>query len=111
MWKITLLALMTLDLSRKPEKSCLHRYGWASRRRLFLAISRSSISLVSTFAYMREGTLIDPWQRSRSTVDDPTEVMSTAAKVSRDLEIPWNSRPLLMGYALKGTRTPAHISA
>jgi hypothetical protein len=53
---------------------------------------------------------IDPWHRSQGTVEDETEVISIAAKISRDLSTLWESRPPLMGYALNGKLTSAHIS-
>ncbi|CZR69288.1 uncharacterized protein PAC_19188 [Phialocephala subalpina] len=61
-------------------------------------------------SFMGRISKIDPWHRSRGTVEDETEVMSIAAKISRDLGTLWDSRPPLMDYALNGKLTPAHIS-
>jgi hypothetical protein len=43
-------------------------------------------------------------------VEDETEVMNIAAKISRDLGALWDMRPPLMDYALNGKLTPEHIS-
>ena len=61
-------------------------------------------------SFMGRISKIDPWHRSRGTVEDETEVMSIAAKISRDLGSLWDSRPPLMDYALNGKLTSAHIS-
>jgi hypothetical protein len=61
-------------------------------------------------SFMGRISKIDPWHRSRGTVEDETEVMSIAAKISRDLVVLWDTRPPLMDYALNGKLTPAHIS-
>ncbi|KAF8860393.1 hypothetical protein BDZ45DRAFT_703831 [Acephala macrosclerotiorum] len=61
-------------------------------------------------SFMGRISKIDPWHRSRGTVEDETEVMSIAARISRDLGNLWDSRPPLMDYALNGKLTPAHIS-
>jgi len=62
-------------------------------------------------SFMGRISKIDPWHRSRGTVEDETEVMNIAAKISRDLGLLWDSRPPLMDYALNGKLTPAHISS
>ena len=61
-------------------------------------------------SFMGRISKIDPWHRSRGTVEDETEVMSIATKISRDLGSLWDSRPPLMDYALNGKLTSAHIS-
>jgi hypothetical protein len=61
-------------------------------------------------SFMGRISKIDPWHRSRGTVEDETEVMSIAAKISRDLGSLWDSRPPLMDYALNGKLTSTHIS-
>jgi len=61
-------------------------------------------------SFMGRISQIDPWHRSRGTVDDETEVMSIAAKISRDLGALWDARPPLMDYTLNGKLTPAHLS-
>jgi hypothetical protein len=62
-------------------------------------------------SFMGRISKIDPWHRSRGTVDDETEVMNIAAKISRDLGTLWAMRPPLMDYALNGKLTSAHISS
>jgi hypothetical protein len=62
-------------------------------------------------SFMGRISKIDPWHRSRGTVEDETEVMSIAAKISRDLGTLWDMRPPLMDYALNGKLTSAHISS
>jgi Fungal specific transcription factor domain len=61
-------------------------------------------------SFMGRISRIDPWHRSRGTVEDETEVMSIAAKISRDLGALWDTRPPLMDYALNGKLTSAHLS-
>lgn len=61
-------------------------------------------------SFMGRISKIDPWHRSRGTVEDETEVMNIAAKISRDLGTLWDMRPPLMDYALNGKLTPEHIS-
>ncbi|PMD32050.1 hypothetical protein L207DRAFT_518918, partial [Hyaloscypha variabilis F] len=62
-------------------------------------------------SFMGRISKIDPWHRSRGTVEDETEVMNIAAKISKDLELLWDMRPPLMDYALNGKLTSAHLSA
>lgn len=62
-------------------------------------------------SFMGRISNIDPWHRSRGTVEDETEVMIIASKISRDLGTLWDSRPPLMDYALNGKLTSAHISS
>jgi hypothetical protein len=62
-------------------------------------------------SFMGRISKIDPWHRSRGTVEDETEVMNIAAKISRDLGLLWDSRPPLMDYALNGKLTSAHLSS
>ncbi|KAH6665573.1 fungal-specific transcription factor domain-containing protein [Halenospora varia] len=62
-------------------------------------------------SFMGRIAKIDPWHRTRGTVEDETEVMSIASKISRDLGTLWNTRPPLMDYALNGKLTSSHISA
>lgn len=61
-------------------------------------------------SFMGRISKIDPWHRSRGTVEDETEVMNIASRISRDLESLWSSRPPLMDYALNGKLTSAHLS-
>ncbi|KAH8654941.1 fungal-specific transcription factor domain-containing protein [Tricladium varicosporioides] len=64
-----------------------------------------------TQSFMGRIAKIDPWHRSRGTVEDETEVMSIASKISRDLGTLWDTRPPLMDYTLNGKLTSSHISA
>jgi hypothetical protein len=61
-------------------------------------------------SFMGRISKIDPWHRSRGTVEDETEVMNIAAKISKDLGTLWEMRPPLLDYALNGKLTSAHIS-
>jgi hypothetical protein len=54
---------------------------------------------------------IDPWHRSRGTVEDETSVMNIASKISRDLHSLYENRPSLMDYAVAGTLTSEPVSA
>lgn len=54
---------------------------------------------------------IDPWHRSRGTVEDETEVMNIAARISKNLRELYESRPPLMDYAIAGKLTTPHVSA
>ncbi|KAG9943264.1 hypothetical protein KCU85_g8792, partial [Aureobasidium melanogenum] len=61
-------------------------------------------------SFMGRISKIDPWHRSRGTVADETEVMIIAAKITRDLDKLFDSRPRLMDYAAKGQLTPQYLS-
>jgi hypothetical protein len=61
-------------------------------------------------SFMGRISKIDPWHRSRGTVDDETEVMNIAARISKDLKTLYESRPPLMDYAVSGKLTSAHVS-
>ena len=47
-------------------------------------------------------TKLDPWHRSRGTVQDETEVMALGAEISKDLHALYNQRPALMDHAVAG---------
>ncbi|KAI5237081.1 hypothetical protein E4T43_08203 [Aureobasidium subglaciale] len=61
-------------------------------------------------SFMGRISKIDPWHRQRGTVADETEVMIVAAKITRDLEKLFDSRPRLMDYAAKGQLTPHYLN-
>lgn len=61
-------------------------------------------------SFMGRISKIDPWHRNRGTVADETDVMIIAAKITRDLDKLFDSRPRLMDYAAKGQLTPRHLS-
>ncbi|KAL1845802.1 hypothetical protein VTK73DRAFT_429 [Phialemonium thermophilum] len=54
---------------------------------------------------------IDPWHRSRGTVEDETEVMSKAAAIAADLRTLYEQRPAFLDLAAAGKLTAPHISA
>lgn len=54
---------------------------------------------------------IDPWHRSRGTVEDETEVMSKAAEIASDLRALYEQRPSFLGVAVAGKLTATHVSA
>lgn len=62
-------------------------------------------------SFMGRISKIDPWHRSRGTVADETEVMIIAAKITRDLDRLYDSRPRLMDYAAKGQLTPRYLNS
>ncbi|RDK46540.1 hypothetical protein M752DRAFT_290039 [Aspergillus phoenicis ATCC 13157] len=53
---------------------------------------------------------IDPWHRSRGTVEDETEVMEVAKQITQDLLALYDSRPPLMDHAVEGRLTDQHLS-
>jgi hypothetical protein len=53
---------------------------------------------------------IDPWHRSRGTVEDETEVMAIAAQISHDLHALYGQRPALMDHAVAGNLTEKHLA-
>ncbi|KAL6156390.1 hypothetical protein ACJQWK_09658 [Exserohilum turcicum] len=55
-------------------------------------------------------TRIDPWHRSRGTVEDETEVMALAAQISKDLHTIYSQRPILMDHAIAGNLTEKHLA-
>ncbi|KAK2752329.1 hypothetical protein FQN55_007369 [Onygenales sp. PD_40] len=55
-------------------------------------------------------TKIDPWHRSRGTVEDETEVMAIAAQISQDLHALYRQRPALMDHAVAGNLTEKHLA-
>lgn len=55
-------------------------------------------------------TRIDPWHRSRGTVQDETEVMALAAQISKDLHALYGQRPALMDHAVTGNLTEKHLA-
>ncbi|KAF2255269.1 hypothetical protein BU26DRAFT_417538 [Trematosphaeria pertusa] len=55
-------------------------------------------------------TRIDPWHRSRGTVQDETEVMALAAQISIDLHALYGQRPALMDHAVAGNLTEKHLA-
>ncbi|KAF1953922.1 hypothetical protein CC80DRAFT_476815 [Byssothecium circinans] len=55
-------------------------------------------------------TRIDPWHRTRGTVQDETEVMALAAQISKDLHALYGQRPALMDHAIAGNLTEKHLA-
>jgi hypothetical protein len=55
-------------------------------------------------------TRIDPWHRTRGTVQDETEVMAIAAQISKDLHALYGQRPALMDHAVAGNLTEKHLA-
>lgn len=62
-------------------------------------------------SFMGRISKIDPWHRSRGTVEDETEVMNIGAEIAADLRTLYDSRPPLMDYAVAGKLTERHVSA
>lgn len=61
-------------------------------------------------SFMGRISKIDPWHRSRGTVEDETDVMCIASRISKDLSALYESRPPLMDYAVAGDLTSAHVA-
>ncbi|KAF2475050.1 uncharacterized protein BDR25DRAFT_280688 [Lindgomyces ingoldianus] len=55
-------------------------------------------------------TKIDPWHRSRGTVQDETEVMAVGAEIAKDLHALYGQRPALMDHAVAGNLTEKHLA-
>ncbi|KAF3761864.1 hypothetical protein M406DRAFT_12881, partial [Cryphonectria parasitica EP155] len=62
-------------------------------------------------SFMGRISKIDPWHRSRGTVEDETEVMNMGQAIAVDLRKLYEQRPPLMDIAVAGKLTPPHISA
>lgn len=62
-------------------------------------------------SFMGRISKIDPWHRSRGTVEDETEVMNTGKSIVADLRTLYEQRPSLMDFAVAGKLTPPHVSA
>ncbi|GAM36072.1 C6 finger domain protein [Talaromyces pinophilus] len=61
-------------------------------------------------SFMGRISRIDPWHRSRGTVDDETEVMIIAQKISKDIKALWHQRPALMDHAVACKLVPPLLS-
>ncbi|OAA63623.1 hypothetical protein SPI_03786 [Niveomyces insectorum RCEF 264] len=62
-------------------------------------------------SFMGRISRIDPWHRSRGTVEDEMEVMTISAGIAADLRTLYDNRPVLMDYAVAGQLTAAYVSA
>jgi hypothetical protein len=61
-------------------------------------------------SFMGRISKIDPWHRSRGTVEDETEVMNIGASIAADLRALYDQRPPLMDFAVAGKLKEPHIS-
>ena len=61
-------------------------------------------------SFMGRVSKIDPWHRGRGTVEDETEVMSSAAQITHDLHALYGQRPALMDHAVAGNLTEKHLA-
>ncbi|KAH7141376.1 fungal-specific transcription factor domain-containing protein [Dactylonectria estremocensis] len=61
-------------------------------------------------SFMGRISKIDPWHRSRGTVEDEIEVMNIGAAITADLRTLYDQRPPLMDYAVAGKLTEPHVS-
>lgn len=61
-------------------------------------------------SFMGRISKIDPWHRSRGTVEDETEVMNIGAGIAKDLRVLYDNRPPLMDFAVDGKLTTPHVS-
>ncbi|KAL6862082.1 hypothetical protein J3F83DRAFT_762783 [Trichoderma novae-zelandiae] len=62
-------------------------------------------------SFMGRISKIDPWHRSRGTVEDEIEVMNIGASIAADLRTLYDQRPPLMDYAVAGKLAEPHVSA
>jgi hypothetical protein len=62
-------------------------------------------------SFMGRISKIDPWHRSRGTVEDEIEVMNIGASIAADLRTLYDQRPPLMDYAVAGKLSEPYISA
>lgn len=62
-------------------------------------------------SFMGRISKIDPWHRSRGTVEDETEVINIASQILKDLRKLYDDRPVLMDHAVAGRLTAPHVSA
>ncbi|PON21659.1 hypothetical protein TGAM01_v209397 [Trichoderma gamsii] len=62
-------------------------------------------------SFMGRISKIDPWHRSRGTVEDEIDVMNIGASIASDLRSLYDQRPPLMDYAVAGKLSEPHISA
>lgn len=62
-------------------------------------------------SFMGRISKIDPWHRSRGTVEDETEVLNMGKAIAADLRTLYDQRPPLMDLAVAGRLTPPHVSA
>lgn len=62
-------------------------------------------------SFMGRISLIDPWHRSRGTVEDETQVMNIASKINKDIVRLYRSRPPLMDLAAEGKLREPHLPA
>ncbi|KAF4121907.1 Fungal Zn(2)-Cys(6) binuclear cluster domain [Geosmithia morbida] len=62
-------------------------------------------------SFMGRISKIDPWHRSRGTVEDEIEVMNIGSSIAADLRTLYDQRPPLMDYAVAGKLVEPHISA
>lgn len=61
-------------------------------------------------SFMGRISKIDPWHRSRGTVEDEIDVMNIGAAIAADLRTLYDQRPPLMDYAVAGKLTEPHVS-
>jgi len=61
-------------------------------------------------SFMGRISVIDPWHRSRGTVEDETEVINIASQILKDLRRLYDDRPILMDHAVAGRLTTPHVS-
>lgn len=61
-------------------------------------------------SFMGRISNIDPWHRSRGTVEDETEVINIALKISKDLRELLDDRPALMDHAVDGRLASPFVS-
>lgn len=61
-------------------------------------------------SFMGRISKIDPWHRSRGTVEDEIEVMNIGTVIAADLRTLYEHRPPLMDFAVAGKLKEPHVS-
>jgi hypothetical protein len=61
-------------------------------------------------SFMGRISKIDPWHRSRGTVENETEVMLIAAQIGKDIRALWRQRPPHMDQAIARRLVPPLLS-
>ncbi|KAM5346303.1 hypothetical protein ACJ41O_009308 [Fusarium nematophilum] len=85
---------------------------WDTEDILFQVLYHPGINFFQKVqSFMGRISKIDPWHRSRGTVEDEIEVMQIASRILQDLRDLYDDRPVLMDHAVEGKLTQNHVSA
>jgi hypothetical protein len=99
------------DPEEMSERSVEEVKEWDIEDSLFQVLhSPGVVFFQKVQSFMGRISMIDPWHRSRGTVEDEVEVMNIAAAIMKDLRGLHDERPALMDHAVEGRLEPPHIS-